>query len=422
MKSVVFTILSCALFVTAYSQSITANDSALTGAGNTEMVFYQLSTGSNTTASNADWHLALSVQPSQFPSNTLQGASLRINEANGVKVYEIPGFTADSFSVAVDTAGYHTWLQVHDSDTLLNAGALNTGYNISSFFYGWGSYAGPPTHNVVGSKVYLFTFPGGEMKKFLVNDLDKDTAWNVQYADLDNSNLQHEMVNKKAFLGKQYVYLDMLTNTLRDKEPLAGDWDLQFLKYAATDVMPGSVYSVTGVWVNKGISAAKAEGVDVSNNNYGAYPLSTQLNAIGWNWKQYDNQNSVYVIQDSLAYFVQTKSGDIYKVVFTGYDAATGAINFYKELIPATGIQEYTSTQFTVFPNPVANELFIRSDVSIAHQEITMTDMSGRVVMKTTGDAGVLTSIPTGNLANGCYLLKITDRQQQYIQRVVVNK
>lgn len=422
MKSLVFTLLSCSFFVTGYSQSIAANDSAITGAGNTEMVFYQLSTGTKTTASNTDWHLALSVQPSQFPSNTLQGASLRINEANGIKVYEIPGFTADSFNVVVDTTGYHSWLNVHDSDTLLNFGALNTGYNIPSFFYGWGAYAGPPTHNVVGTKVYLFCFPGGEMKKFMVNDLDKDTAWNVQYADLDNSNLQNVHVSKKDFLGKQYVYLDMLTQTIRDKEPLASDWDLQFLKYAGTDVMPGSTYAVLGVWINKGISSAKAEGVEVSGNNYGAYSFSTQLNAIGWNWKHYDNQNSVYVIQDSLAYFIQTKSGDVYKVIFTGYHPANGVVDFYQQLIPTTGIKEYSATHFTVFPNPVANELYIRSDISIATQEITITDMSGRVVVKTTGDVGAQTSIHTGNLANGCYLLRITDRHQQYIQRLVVNK
>src|SRR4051812_40026813 len=82
---------------------VPVDDLASTGAGNSLMTFYNLHSGQKTVASNNDWHLALSVRPSVFPSNTLQGTTLRINEGFDVQTYQVPGFTADSFSVSLSS-------------------------------------------------------------------------------------------------------------------------------------------------------------------------------------------------------------------------------------------------------------------------------------------------------------------------------
>ncbi len=419
MKNVYSLLLLCITFVNINAQTIPVYDSASTATGNTDMVFYGLNGGQKTTASNTDWHLAISVRPSLFPNNTLQGTTLRINEQLGVNVYQIPNYTADSFNVVVDTTGYHTWNHLHDSDTALDMGALNSGLNIAVYNYGWGVYTGPPNHDVTGRKVYLFELPNGALKKFWVEQLDRDTAWDLKYADLDNSNLQSIHVGKATHANKNFVYLNMLDNQVHDKEPLSMDWDLQLLKYAALDVIPGSTYNTVGVWTNKGETVAQVTGVDAATvDNAGANPFSANMNTIGWDWKVYNM--GAYHIQDSLAYFIQTNSGVTYKIVFTDYGgSATGVIYFYKQEF-VTGISK-TENQIVVevFPNPTSSVLNIVTGLQ-TETEFKVFDMEGKLVSEKKATSPII-QFNTSEMQSGIYFLTVTSGSSVARKRFVVN-
>ncbi|HWB63832.1 MAG TPA: hypothetical protein VG603_10000, partial [Chitinophagales bacterium] len=68
----IFTLITALLALfTTNAQVLAPNDSALTGTGNTQMVFYSLSTGYKTVSSDTDWHLAITVRPTQYPSAPL---------------------------------------------------------------------------------------------------------------------------------------------------------------------------------------------------------------------------------------------------------------------------------------------------------------------------------------------------------------
>lgn len=421
MKNVYSLVLLCITFTNILAQTIPVYDSISTAAGNADMVFYNLNNGQKTVASNTDWHLAVSVRPSLFPSNTLQGTTLRINEQLGVNVYQIPNFTADSFNVVVDTTGYHSWNHSHDSDTALDMGALNSGLNIAVYNYGWGVYTGPPNHDVTGRKIYLFELPNGALKKFWVEQLDRDTAWDLKYADLDNSNLQSIHIGKAAHAGKNLVYLNMLNNQVHDKEPLSMDWDLQFLKYGAQDVTPGSVYSVVGVWTNKGETVAEVNGVDAAIvDNAGVNPFSANMNVLGWDWKTYDSQNHVYVMRDSLAYFIQANSGVTYKIVFTDYGgSATGVITFYKQEF-VTGISE-TANEIAVevFPNPTSSVLNIVTGLQ-NETEFKVFDVQGKLVSAKKATSPMV-QFNTSEMQSGIYFLTVTSGSSVARKRFVVN-
>lgn len=421
MKNVYSFFLLCISYSTIFAQTIAVYDSVSTQALNTDMVFYRLNDGQKTNSPNNDWHLAVSVRPSLFPSNTLQGTTLRINEQLGVNVYQIPNFTADSFNLVVDTTGYHSWNHLHDSDTALDMGALNNGLNIAVYNYGWGVYTGPPNHDVAGKKIYLFVLPNGSMKKFWVEQLDRDTAWDFKYADLDNSNLQSIHIGKSAHAGKNLVYLNMLDNQVHDKEPLSSDWDLQFIKYAASDILPDSTYPAVGVWVNKGETVAEATGVDAATvDNAGANLFSTNMNAIGWDWKNYDYQNHVYEMRDSLAYFIQTNSGVTYKIVFTDYGgSATGIITFYKQEF-ITGISK-TENQIAVdiFPNPTSSVLNIVTGLQ-TETEFKVFDVEGKLVHEKKATSPMV-QFNTSELQNGVYFLTVNSGSSVARKRFVVN-
>ncbi len=390
------------------AQVVAANDSVATAAGNTDMVFYNLQSGQKTSASNIDWHLALSVRPSLFPLNTLQGTSLRINEALGVNAYQIPGFNADSFYTVVDAADYLSWNQLHDADSMLDKGALNDGLNIQFYNYGWGVYNGPPNHDVVGKKVYLFVMPDGSKKKFIVDQLDRDTAWVVKYANLDNSDLQTIRVSKNTYANKNFVYLNILDNMVHDKEPLSNEWDLQFLKYSAMDVMADTTLNVVGVWTNKGETVAEAAPVNAALiDNAGAVPFANNMNTIGWDWKQYDYLNHTCILRDSLAYFVKTNSGIVFKLVFTGYsDLGAGIISFYKQEYITAIAEPEKQLSLDVFPNPSSSVLNIVTG-SANEIEIKVTDLSGRV-LNSTKTSSPLVQLNTTEMASGVYLLSVT--------------
>lgn len=411
----VMSMLTACLYVQA--QGITVQDSVTLGSGTTEMVFYQLSTGTKTSVSNTDWDLAITVRATQFPGAPLGGTTIRINEANGVKAIYVPNTDAAGFNT-LDTTGWQGWTRLHDSDTAIDEGALNSNRSSNIFDFGWGVY-NSGSHNVVGDSLYLIQLRDGSLRKFLVTDLDKDTAFNIQYANIDNSGLQNVHIGKKAYLGKQFVYLDMASNTLRDKEPLATAWDLQFLKYAATDVMPDTTWPVVGVWANKNNMVAEARGVDVQNNDYWSYTFSDNLNTIGWDWKAFNQQTMLYDIDDSVAYFV--KNGNLYyKVVFTGYSGSTaGKINFYVvDLNSATAIKEVSANGFTMFPNPSNGQVTVSSNSVIS--SVIVTDLSGKVIIEEAVNA-TIANLSTYNMAAGIYLLHAVTANGTTSQKLIVN-
>lgn len=432
MKRLLTIILSGLVFINIQAQ-VVANDSAETGIDNKQTTFYSLATGQRTVTGNNNWHLAITVRATQFPASPIGGTTIRINEAFGTKVYYVPNANAANFA-GLDTTGYRNWTVLHDVDSALDDGALNSNRDRTNVYdFGWGTY-NASTHDVVGDSLYLIQLPNGELKKFLVVNLDRDTAFNLKYSNIDNSDIQTIHISKKQYLGKAFVYLNLANNTITDKEPFIPDWDLQFLKYSATDVITGKNVSTVGVWLNKGVSAAKRTHEDVLDNNYSGLTFSTNLNAIGWNWKYPGNFLSLlsgknyfdflefYEIQDSLTYFVRIKSGDVYKLVFTKYNSNNGRINFYKEkMLNATGIEEETLPQSSIhlFPNPATSVVNIVLPSSSAL--LRVMDISGRLITETTATENVV-QLNTSEFASGVYLLQTTIGGKSAVHKFVVNK
>ena len=429
--SLIFVVVT--LFLCGKAQ-ISSPDTAYTSPENRDMTFYNLRTGVKTFVTNDDWHLAVSVRPSVFPSNTLQGTTLRLNGSFGVTAYMILGFTADSFYSVVDTAGLASWQELNDSDTMLDRGALNYGYNISVFNYGWGVYSGPPNHNVVGNKVFVIELPDGSLKKFLVYQLERDTAWDFHLANLDNSDFQSIHVSKNDYDGKNFVYLNLLNYQIKNKEPLSADWDLQFLKYSAMDFTFGKSVPIVGVWVNKGVTVAERRGVEVADNNFSSLSFSNKLNTIGWDWKMLlTNQQNLagkdlpvngdsYRVEDSLTYFIQTLTGDLYKLYFTGYGGVSkGSVSFNLLSFNSTDIESDATEEANVlklFPNPCGNSITLSDN---NNGRIQIFDMNGRQVMEAEKNEKALV-VNTSDFQSGIYFLSFVSNNMRAMKKFVVSR
>ena len=418
MKRVYGLVVIVFLFCTGYAQVIVPNDSAITGPGYNQLIFYSLATGTKTSASNTDWQLAVTVRPTQFPQSPLGGTTIRHNEANGVSVFIAPNANAASFN-SLDTTNWRSWRKLHDSDTLLDMGAFNSIRGGNIFDFGWGFY-NSTTHNVVGDSIFLIELPNGDLKKFLVVGLVYDTAFNLQYSNVDNSNLQNIHIGKAEYAGKEFVYLNLANNTINDKEPLATDWDLEFLEYFATGGSPGIYLPKAGAWVNPGTMVAKATGVDVQSNNYQGLTFSPNLNTIGWDWEINDSLQ-IYHVQDSLAYFVETKAGNYYKIVFTGFGGSTtGVFSFYSQAVAApSAISETRASNIeTIFPNPTNSTLNILLNTR-SSSYLKVFDITGKVITEKE-ISETLTQLNIASFASGIYLLAVTTGDNTSFTRFTV--
>jgi hypothetical protein len=346
------------------------------------MVFYSLSTHTKTSSPNDDWHIAFSAQYINGFSYDLtsRAAGIRINEAYGLKLFRSPNQKLAQYST-FDTTGWQGWQQMHNPDTSWNIGAFNVNRNVSDQFnYGWGEYNGGD-HNIYSdSSVYLIQLPDGSFKKFAVLTLIYDTAFNVQYANLDNSGATTQEIRKAPYSSKNFVYLNLSTGNLLDKEPALSAWDFVALRYTNTVYNPSNPTQDIGILTNDADAEYAASGAAAQQNCYAGPGFSHVINTIGKSWMS----TPANTVIPGLAYFIQNTTNG-YKMTVTGFGGATtGVINFsLGNCAVSNGISDInTATELVVYPVPASDMINIKVySTGESNTEIQVLDMSGRMII-----------------------------------------
>lgn len=372
-----FTALLCSLTLCSFAQ----NDSVSLGAGATNMVFYSLSTHAKTSAANDDWHIAFSAQYiSGFTYDlTSIAAAVRINEAYGLKLYKSAQKLAQYSTF--DTTGWRSWTQMHNPDTSWNIGAFNSNRNVADQFnYGWGEYNGGD-HNIYSdSAIYLIQLPDGSFKKFAILSLVYDTAFNIQYANLDNSGAMTQEIRKAPYSTKNFVYLNLSTGNLIDKEPALTAWDFVALRYTHTVYNSANLTQDIGILTNSTNSEYAASGSVAQQSCYQGAGYSNLIDIIGKSWMGTPGDTVI----PGLAYFIQTPSSG-YKMTITGFGgAATGVVDFTLGACALpNGIADINAaTDLTVYPVPASDMVNIKViSADERNTDIQLLDMSGRVIL-----------------------------------------
>lgn len=90
--------------------------------------------------------------------------------------------------------------------------------------------------------------------------------------------------------------------------------------------------------------------------------------------------------------------------------------------IPVTGINNIAGNNTpVVYPNPVQDELNIKLPELNSNHVIAIKDITGRTVYNTTTES-VENKINTSDLANGMYIITISGKEYNSVQKVSVNK
>ncbi len=433
MKNITFTLAFSILFLSfTHAQSVRKTVSM--GPGYAQNVWYNVETGVETKGAATGWDLAISVRGFEAaiftnPFDTLYRA------ANS-----IANFATVS---AADTLPKTASRQLFNSDTTWTLGSINA-TTTGVFDYGWGSY-NQVTNNVVGDSAYLIKLTNGTWKKIYIEKLAFDTSYFIKYANLDGTNPQTVEVNKKSYLGKNFVYLNLTTNAILDLEPKSSDWHLAFMRYHSTAINPATgktePFVVAGVLSNtllsitrgvpgySGSFVAKVNGADTASNNFSNAQFKTSNGVIGGDWKYYDYANFRYVMSDTTKYFVKTPSGKVYKLIFKDFGgAANGNFVFTSQYIIGTSVKTPNDgvAALAINPNPATDgQIQVVYDLgkNIQQADFQLFDLSGKNIFtkKLSRTEGVQnTTLPYLGLNSGIYIARLNVNGHAMIQKVVV--
>ena len=406
------TLLSASLLSTALCAQTEVT--VTTGPTNATQSFYSLHNGVQGTATLASWDLAFEI--AGFTSSIL------VNTAKGLTAFETPAAISEWASVNAPDEG--NWIPLNNSDSHWSAGALTNGNNLSEpdgFNVGWGTY-NMVTHTIAGTKIYVIGLGDGAYRKLRINALASGT-FSFTHADLDGSNEVTSTLQKSNFTGKNFGYFSFATGVL-DVEPPSDSWDLVFTKYVGFVPTP---YPVAGVLQNKNVTALQVDGVDPAIAQWWGEEFRLDINIIGSDWKTFNMTTFQYEYAQDRTYFVQDRSGNVWKLIFTGYGgSATGDMTFTQELMSSVGVDEETTAEnaLVIFPNPVSQgSAQLVLNTSAPSVSISILDLSGKLV-RTIQRAGVqgLGShvLDLNGLNAGMYLVRVQGEGLDASTRLVV--
>jgi hypothetical protein len=415
----IFTIVLLSTFIGLQAQT---PDSVTIGPGYGGKGYYTLATGHDTITPNTDWDIAVA-------SYALFTVSVRINGGFGTELYKSSADTATW--ATLDTTGLQggvTWIRCHDSDTSFEPSAFETGAT-GHPNYGWGNY-NSITHDVIGDKMYIVRLAGmtAVYKKVWIKKFDAiNNAFHIRISNLDNSGDNTITVNRNS--SKNYSYVALATGTVMDREPGKLSYDLIFDRYEANI---GIYYPVTGVRSNAGVKVTQADNMlpdDAMANWFSTYyPSSTNMTEIGHDWKI--APPPVWIMVDSVSYFIEDLQGDVYQVWFTGFGGSTdGKYKFNVRQVGWVSVEEQGNTiaNFNVYPNPATDFITVAytMDNEFSTATLNIIDINGRFItsQKLGNNQGfnqTMIDISGMNLPSGIYVAQVVVGNSAATQRFIV--
>lgn len=408
MKKNIFVILLSTLAINAFSQC-PINDSTEMGPNGGNDIFYSLKDKIVSTVANNNWHMAISVMRSQFPSNPSSGVAIRINSGVlGMTVSKLPNTQSATNWRNIDTAGLYALPKSIDSDSSWYMSAFTEGYTgANPFNFIWGSY-NTSSKNIDGSNVFILKNESNTIvKKVFIQQLTFDTMWHIIISNIDNSDSVNVKIRKGDYPNKMFAYYDVVANKVLDREPALNTWDLLWTKYNtfAVSSMGSGVIPVVGVLRNPNITVERNEGkkcdqVWLLNKTSVVNP---KISLIGSNWKKHIG-GGVYEITDTFVYFINTNA-TTYKMTFKGYVGGAKTISLFNVYESTLSLKENEISSINIYPNPANGIVTIKSEFPI--NKIQVLDMMGKIIYN-----GSSNSFDVSEFAAGVYVINIQTENQ----------
>jgi hypothetical protein len=406
-----------------FSASSDGDDTIVMGSAYVNDVYYGLSKGIVATPPRANWDIA-------FRTN-IMSSSILTNGVSGVMLYAYPKSDTSGWAT-LDTTGLYQWKPLYNSVKDWEKGAFmaNAGTHPD---YGWGVY-NSTTHKLHGDSLFVIKLLNGTFRKIWIIQKDSPkNKYSIRYAKLDGTSDTTVTIDCNLYKTKEFVGFSVSGNTIVDREPLTADWELLFTKYMDKVSMgPTKVdYPVMGILTNVKVYVSEVRGVNqLTYDDYNAHKFdSFDISVIGRDWKKSTGQPPVYTIVDTLVYFLSTKTGDIYKLYFKGFEdgsSSDGKVMFNTKLLKANSIPESNvAANMMVYPNPANSSdinLIYRFD-NVREFNLDIIDINGKIIstQRIINKSGLNTIAIDGKKLNkGIYIARVSTGRNIISSRFVI--
>ncbi|HPF64036.1 T9SS type A sorting domain-containing protein [Lentimicrobium sp.] len=410
MKSFNALIISLTLLFASFSGTLQAQTTHTASMGNQYVneVFFSLTNGEVRTSPRNLWDIAFFT-----PAFS---AGIIVNDGAGVALYTYPNAGISGWET-FDTTGMASWKRLYNNTTDFEDGAFNRNA-LGHPDYGWGIYS-MTSHDVVGDSLYLIATPDGMYRKLqIVRKISTQNKYIIRHANLDGSNDQTDTLEVTPHITKQFMAFSF-ANGIVDREPDAADWDLLFTRYNA--VVQNTYYPVNGVLTRKGHTVAEAHPVAPDFTDWTDLTFSPDADIIGHDWKTINMSTFQWEITDSLAYFVQTDNGSVYKVVFEAFSgSSTGTTTFTVQAISTASAPAFELSGVNIYPNPAGDYFRITFSSPLSNASAVLYDLSGRAVAQQSLGNALSGEISLDGVARGSYILRITSETGTLSRKVIV--
>ena len=233
-------------------------------------------------------------------------------------------------------AGWHIRLNtskgmaVHRSDSNFDEITSSAGLN-----WHWDTQTGNVDSTAIGdwpteNKLYVidlgYNDVGGHQgfMKMKVEQVNS-TFYQISCGDISEVTPQQQTITKNT--ANLYTYFSFQSGVVTVAPPNE-TWDLKFTQYTHLFTNPEEAYIVTGVLLNRfNTSAAKITDkafTEIGYSDVVGLNYSTHLDFIGYSWKTFDFESSLYIVDPSVTYIVKTHQGMFYKLHFISFYNAQG--------------------------------------------------------------------------------------------------
>jgi hypothetical protein len=297
------------------------NESISMGENYVNDIYYSLDNGLVASVPRDNWDIAFNT--------SARSSSIITNCGTGVELYVQATTESWTWGDQIDTTGMSLKNFLVNSDTIWENGAFSrnaTGHP----HYGWGVYD-MTTHNLTGVTLYIVKTVNDQYKQIWI-EKKQSTAnvYDFRFADIDGSNEQVVSIDCNNYNTKNFIYYNLESNQVVDREPAKDTWDIVFTKYYNETIN----YLVTGVLSNIDVKCAENREIDPGNAVFDEFKLESNISIIGSDWKEFDMGTYTYTLIDNLSYFVKDLNEDVYKIVFTAFEGSTnGNLGFDKTKI-----------------------------------------------------------------------------------------
>lgn len=154
-----------------------------------------------------------------------------------------------------------------------------------------------------------------------------DQTYQIRIAGMGGDNDQTISIPKDDQYN--FTFISLADGQQVSVEPPKESWHIVFSQYTHIYYdMDNTPYTVTGCLLNRYNTSVAVDTIrdfaDITYEDIPSYTFSTDINAIGFDWKTYSLSTNIYVVDIHKNYIIRTAAGAYFKLHFIDFVSPTG--------------------------------------------------------------------------------------------------